>query len=170
MSEFVCKAVLAANNWYKINNQKEPLCFIKMCLDDSFQFKTTSGYTKHFKSSDIDSSSIVPIEDKDIPSIGRKYDGEKLRWGLLPEDEIEDIVKVLTFGAKKYAPENWKFVPGRRWRYFDAVMRHLMAYKRGKKMDEETGLHTLSHALCCLLFLLWTDKNPKDDDMDGYTK
>lgn len=33
---------------------------------------------------------------------GNKFDNEKLPWHLLPPDAIEEIVKVLQFGAKKY--------------------------------------------------------------------
>ena len=33
---------------------------------------------------------------------GRKYDGGKLEYGLLPPLALEETVKVLTFGAQKY--------------------------------------------------------------------
>ena len=35
------------------------------------------------------------------PDEGRKNDSDKLRWDLLPIDVIEQVVNVLTFGAKK---------------------------------------------------------------------
>ncbi len=37
---------------------------------------------------------------------GRKFDGGKLEYGLLPPFALEETVKVLTFGAQKYEPEN----------------------------------------------------------------
>ncbi len=40
-----------------------------------------------------------------------KHDTEKARWDLLPMDAVSPVVDVLTFGAKKYAPDNWKTVP-----------------------------------------------------------
>ena len=85
---------------------------------------------------------------------GLKYDQEKPMWDLLDLDLIEEVVKVLTFGAKKYDPYNWQKVPNREERYFAALMRHLTAYRRGEKNDPETGLSHLAHAGCCLMFLM----------------
>ena len=41
---------------------------------------------------------------------GRKFDGGKLQYGLVPPLALKEMVKVLTFGAEKYEPDNWKFV------------------------------------------------------------
>lgn len=87
-----------------------------------------------------------------------KNDDGKIRWDLLPWNEVEEVAKVLEFGAKKYDPENWKLVDDPQ-RYFAAAMRHLVAWKKGKLKDDETGLPHLSHACCCLLFLMWHDHN-----------
>jgi hypothetical protein len=84
---------------------------------------------------------------------GRKYDGGKLQYGLLPPLALKATVDVLTFGAEKYEPDNWKWVPDSKRRYFDAAMRHMWAYKEGEIMDPESGKHHLAHALCCLMFL-----------------
>ncbi len=90
---------------------------------------------------------------------GIKYDKDKPRWNLLPWDELEDVVHVLTFGAKKYAPDNWKFVDDANSRYMDATMRHLVAHQQGEQRDSESGESHIAHAMCCLLFMLWHDKN-----------
>lgn len=92
------------------------------------------------------------------PGEGAKYDRDKPRWGLLPMEALAHVVDVLTYGAKKYAPENWRKVQGWDWRYMDATFRHLAAYVRGEKLDPETGLPHLAHAVCCLLFMLALDK------------
>ena len=89
---------------------------------------------------------------------GRKFDREKLRWDLVPWDSVEQIVDVLTYGAKKYAPDNWKSVPEGRTRYFAALCRHLFAWWRGEKIDPESGKPHLAHVGCCVLFLLFIDK------------
>lgn len=91
---------------------------------------------------------------------GRKDDQERLRWSLVPWSSMREIVEVLEFGARKYAPENWKKVPEARIRYFDAAMRHLIAWHSGEICDPETGKSHLAHAGCCLLFLLWFDQEP----------
>ena len=43
---------------------------------------------------------------------GKKNDFQdgKLRWDLLPLEEIEDIVKVYTSGANKYGENTWQLL------------------------------------------------------------
>ena len=84
---------------------------------------------------------------------GRKFDGGKLQYGLIPPLAMREMVKVLTFGAEKYEPDNWKNVPDSKRRYFDAMERHVWAWKSGEQDDPETGINHLAHAMCCLMFL-----------------
>jgi hypothetical protein len=84
---------------------------------------------------------------------GRKFDGGKLQYGLIPPNALKATVEILTFGAEKYEPDNWKWVPDSKRRYFDAAQRHLWAWKCGEQNDQETGKNHLAHALCCLMFL-----------------
>jgi hypothetical protein len=84
---------------------------------------------------------------------GRKFDGGKLQYGLLPPLALKATVEILTFGAEKYEPDNWKHVPDSKRRYFDAMQRHLWAWKEGEQDDPETGKNHLAHAMCCLMFL-----------------
>lgn len=86
--------------------------------------------------------------------VGIKFDAEKMDWSLLPIESVEEVVKVLMFGAQKYAPDNWKNVPDHKRRYYNAAMRHITAWKKGEKVDKETGISHLAHATCCLLFLI----------------
>lgn len=95
----------------------------------------------------------------DSGRLGVKFDKDKPKWNLLPWDELEDVVHVLTFGAKKYAPDNWKFVDDANNRYMDAAMRHLVAHQQGETRDSESGESHIAHAICCLLFMLWHSKN-----------
>lgn len=86
-------------------------------------------------------------------SEGRKDDAEKNRVDLLPFDALEEVAKVLTFGARKYADRNWE--RGMDWmRVFGGVMRHMWAWVRGEDRDPESGLLHLAHATCDTLFLL----------------
>lgn len=84
---------------------------------------------------------------------GRKFDGGKLQYGLLPPLALKATVEILTFGAEKYEPNNWINVPDSKRRYFDAAMRHMWAWKEGEQNDPESGKNHLAHALCCLMFL-----------------
>jgi len=87
---------------------------------------------------------------------GVKHDSEKLQWDLVPWEELEEIVRVLTYGAEKYAPDNWKMVEPKE-RYFSALLRHVVAWRKGEKLDPETGISHLAHAGCNLLFLMYKD-------------
>ena len=92
-------------------------------------------------------------EDASFTTAGRKFDGGKLEYGLLPPYALEETVKVLTFGAQKYERNNWIHVDDGIRRYFDALQRHVWAWKMGENIDPESGLHHLAHAMCCLMFL-----------------
>ena len=94
---------------------------------------------------------------------GVKYDKDKPQWSLLPFKALTEVVEVLTYGAKKYAPDNWKKVPDAKQRYIDASFRHFTAYIGGEKLDSETGKSHLAHALCCMLFLLAFEKGEHND-------
>lgn len=85
---------------------------------------------------------------------GRKDDTGKLRYDLVPFAALDEVVDVLTYGAQKYAPENWRHVPDAQTRYFAAAMRHLSRWKQGEIVDDETGCDHLAHAVCCLMFLI----------------
>lgn len=85
-------------------------------------------------------------------SQGVKDDASKQRYDLLPPEALEGWVKVLTFGANKYADRNWE--KGLLYsRVFGAAMRHLWAWWRGEDNDPETGESHLDHATCCVTFL-----------------
>jgi len=84
---------------------------------------------------------------------GIKFDADKPRWDLVPWDEMEDVARVITFGAKKYGANDWKHVPQAQERYFSAALRHLVAWKCGEVLDPESGLPHLSHAVASLLIL-----------------
>lgn len=92
---------------------------------------------------------------------GIKYDNSKLRWDLLPIGEIEKIVDILTFGANKYSDNNWQHVDNATERYYAALLRHLTAWRKGEKIDPESGREHLSHVACNIIFLMWLDNNSK---------
>jgi len=90
-----------------------------------------------------------------VSEVGTKADAQKLRPTLLPPDAIIEVIKVLEFGARKYAVDNWQHVPDAYQRYEDAGFRHRLARLRGEELDPESGLHHLAHEACCILFQLW---------------
>jgi len=87
------------------------------------------------------------------PDEGRKNDQNKNRVDLLPYDALDEVAKVYTFGASKYAERNWE--AGMKWsRLFAACMRHTWAWFRGEDKDPESGLSHLVHAAFCILCLI----------------
>lgn len=94
----------------------------------------------------------------EIPQdLGIKYDGGKPDYSLLPFNALEEVVKVLTYGAAKYSRDNWKLVEPHKERYVAAALRHLTAYAREEKSDPESGRHHLAHAATCLLYIIEKD-------------
>lgn len=84
---------------------------------------------------------------------GLRYNNEKLRYDLLPTDATAELVRVLTYGSKKYAARNWE--RGQTWSTpYASCMRHLQAWHSGEDRDPESGLLHLAHAVCNLFFLL----------------
>lgn len=78
-------------------------------------------------------------------SEGRKDDGGKLRYDLLPPDALAELVRVYTVGSAKYGEYNWS--KGISFsRIFGAAMRHLWAWWRGEENDPDDGLPHLAHA------------------------
>lgn len=78
---------------------------------------------------------------------GMKFDGGKL-YASLPfldfPDALQELVKVSTFGANKYARHSWKDVPDNLMRYEDALARHFLAQYFEDK-DTESGISHKAH-------------------------
>lgn len=66
-----------------------------------------------------------------------KFDNDKPMYSLVDPYAYEDLAKVMTFGAKKYAPGNWKL--GDIERYISALERHLAEIKKSV-VDEDFSL------------------------------
>lgn len=97
---------------------------------------------------------------KDGSGKNDRADG-KLRWDLLPLAEIEDIVRVYTEGAKKYADNSWQDIPDGFNRYLGATMRHLVAYTKGERFDSDTGCMHLAQVVWNAIAMLYYDKHNK---------
>ncbi|MCE3040281.1 dATP/dGTP diphosphohydrolase domain-containing protein [Helicobacter anatolicus] len=88
-----------------------------------------------------------------------KLDHEKLKYHLLPPLALKKVVGVLTYGANKYAEENWRNSKKEDYkRMLSATYRHIEAYRSGEYFDNESKYPHLAHAICNLLFLLELEK------------
>ena len=109
--------------------------------------------------SDLEGDGFITV----VPE-GRKDDQDKLRYDLIPPELLEEVARVLTYGAVKYSERNWE--RGMSWgRPFGALMRHMWAWWKGENCDPETGYSHLAHALCCITFLMTYERRGigKDD-------
>lgn len=92
------------------------------------------------------------------PAQGRKYDSGKPMYNLIPADALEEVVKVLTYGAIKYNEpidqENWRLVDNPHPRYHAAAQRHQWADWKGEEVDPESNLYHIAHAISSLMFRL----------------
>jgi Domain of unknown function (DUF5664) len=96
-----------------------------------------------------------------------KFDSGKVRSGLVLTNFSNALLAVSavgTFGALKYAPNNWKGLPVERLE--DALYRHLLAHNSGEIYDSESGLTHLAHiawnTLAILELTLLEDKKKQD--------
>ena len=99
--------------------------------------------------------------------IGTKFDGDKLRMDLIEPDFVEALATVLTQGAAVHGDNNWQLVPEAKRRYYAAMMRHLMKWKRGDVIDDESGQNHLAHIACNAMFLLWFNKQEELNEVDN---
>ena len=82
-----------------------------------------------------------------------KADAGKPRPTLTPVSLIDAVTAVRMYGNAKYHdPENWRQVEPQRYR--DALYRHWLAYLKGEKCDQESGLPHLWHLACNAAFLI----------------
>ena len=94
---------------------------------------------------------------------GVKHDEKKLKVDLIPSEPIEALAAILTYGStekpnpdgtKGYGDNNW--MEGLKFRkVYGAMLRHLLAYRRGEYQDQESGHPHLWHAFCNLMFLIY---------------
>ena len=96
-----------------------------------------------------------------------KFDFGKPLFSLIEPKFTFELAKVLTMGAEKYGPEDWKTTDNAHRRYLDALHRHLNAFERGEMDDPESGQSHLIHVAANAMFLHWFALNPKNDSADG---
>lgn len=76
---------------------------------------------------------------------------------------LSGVAKVMAYGAKKYGRRNWYKVDNKE-RYISAALRHLMYYTNGEKLDDESGMSHLDHAITSLLFLSELEKKEVNNE------
>lgn len=106
------------------------------------------------------------IPEKDSTPVAARYNEGKPKFSLLDFDALEDTVRVLEFGAKKYSRDGWKIghPPSE---IIDSLIRHLQGMQRGEYLDPESGLPHHGHIGCNAIFLAHSlTQHPELDDMN----
>lgn len=78
----------------------------------------------------------------------------KLAMNVVPPAAIKAIVRALSLGANKYGAYNWRGKVVHMTTYYDAALRHLLAWLEGEDRDPESGVSHLAHAAASLAVLL----------------
>lgn len=103
-----------------------------------------------------------------VLELGERKNEGKTEWSLVDFTSVEPLAKVLMFGAKKYAPNNWrKGLPYTK--VIESLLRHVFKVLNGEVVDEESGIEHTGHIMCNAMFLEWMMKNRPDLD-DRYKK
>ena len=99
-----------------------------------------------------------------------KADAGKPPMGDLPLTALRVVSRVFGHGNAKYEQDNWakKDVATLR-RYAGACLRHLEARQRGERIDPESGLPHLAHAIASLLIALQHEEAPEALDKSLWT-
>lgn len=92
-----------------------------------------------------------------------RYNEGKPQWSLVDFESLEDMVKVLEFGAKKYSRDNWK-----KGLYTveicESLLRHVFKYLSGEDIDPESGEPHIGSIQANSMFLGYMDKNKPEFD------
>lgn len=74
----------------------------------------------------------------------------KAPLSTVPANVIAEIGLGMLEGARKYGRHNYREAGVRASVYYDAAMRHLMAWWEGEDIDADSGLSHITKALACL--------------------
>jgi hypothetical protein len=96
----------------------------------------------------------------------------KLPLHLVPATALAVAALAHLDGATKYGAWNWRIAGVRASIYLDAVHRHLAKWTNGERLDPDSGVHHLGHAIACLNILIdaqcagkLTDDRPPSVDL-----
>lgn len=104
------------------------------------------------------------IEDMEV-QVSKKNDfaDNKLRWDLLPLEDLEEVVGLYTFGAKKYSENSWQNLANGENRYRGAMLRHLLLHLKGEEYDKESGSSHLAAVIWNAIAMYHCYKNKGND-------
>lgn len=89
---------------------------------------------------------------------------KKVPLSTVPAEVLMEIGLGMLEGARKYGRHNYRVVGVRASVYYDAAMRHLMAWWEGEDNDPDSDLNHITKALCTLVVFRDAMLNQKLED------
>ena len=93
-----------------------------------------------------------------------RFGEAKVKLSSTPTGPLRAMGNVFELGAHKYGRFNWRLHEVSATVYYDAAMRHLMAWFDGEDLDPESGESHLAHVMACMAILMDAEANAKMKD------
>lgn len=143
------------HDWFRLVGDARPIHISSLIVDASLP-----AYIGAATEDETRKRVFLPEHAQKGQAGGLKFDAGKDQWGLLLSGKgmlnaVRGVVRVLMFGAKKYAAHSWREVEDNERRYLDGLMRHyseIMEHGLDAR-DSESGLLHIDHLNCNGLFL-----------------
>lgn len=97
----------------------------------------------------------------------------KVPFSVVPAPVLGELALALLEGARKYGRHNYRVAGVRASVYYDAALRHLMAWWEGQDLDPDSGLSHVTKAIASLTVLRdsmlqgnWTDDRPPASSLE----
>ena len=160
--------LLRSNGFLEVNSFGEHSDGVKKLTTHQILFGTDEWFMAYVIHKEPGSKGITghPGTSGVMPG-GLRYNTGKAQWALVDFPSLEPMVRVMEYGANKYAPHNWKKgMP--HTQIAECAMRHLFAYLSGEDIDPESGQSHIAHVQANAMFLQYNIKNhPVLDDRYG---
>jgi len=141
---------------YKLNDLRD--CMDEAIAEHCNWSRTPEGYQfwyevyNHFEAGNT--LPLLPCEKTSKPTNPKDALGvNKVPLSGMPAPVLLECGLVKLHGDLKYGAYNWRDAGVRSSVYYDACMRHLMAWWEGEDLDPESQIHHLSHAITGLCVL-----------------
>ena len=138
---------------------------VAACLDlleqiDKKEFSKFKLYVTHQPCIECETTLASLKLEYEVVEEFLKFSGHKTRYDLVPPAFSEGVANVFTYGARKYKPYNWTKATDPDC-FIAAALRHLEAYRRGERLDPESGLPHLYHLAANAAMLDYFDYLPE---------
>lgn len=77
----------------------------------------------------------------------------KVPMHCVPSAPLLEVALAMMEGGRKYGTHNYRDMGVRVSTYYDAVMRHIIAWWEGEDIDPDSGVHHVVKAIACLFVL-----------------